>query len=425
MKEGTNYADEQTSPTITVSNMWRIPLTSKTIRPSIAKAYSLSVLYNVSFFSQMTMLPYTAKRLAISDTDFGLLQTFFGVMQMFGGPLYGYLIRRIGIRNALILCYSCTIASSLITFAATDKSSLYMSILPSVFMHGQQGHQTLLSTLTRPGKERTNAFSRMGITFGLGFIFTPLVTTISRRLFSDEAPLITSAIIGAIAIYIVAAYLRLERPNDDEEEMIVEDKEEKKRKVTIELIVNIAHRPGVAVTFVKKCALITPMLLTTSITQIYMINTFQLTPEMNSFLQIFVGIIIMFNNGFVVVWLRQRFNEEFLLTMGAIVCLIGYVLHTQWYELWIVFCTIPFTCLAMSIVGTVADSLLTSLVHVDEQALILGALHAVNSLTRTFGPAMAGYMLERFGFSIFGLIGTAMSTIILIYDLIHVGNRSH
>lgn len=48
-----------------------------------------------------------------------------------------------------------------------------------------------------------------------------------------------------------------------------------------------------------------------------MIKTFQLTPEMNSFIQIFVGVIIMFNNGFVVVWLRQRFNEEFLLTMGA------------------------------------------------------------------------------------------------------------
>uniref|UniRef100_A0A0M3IU95 MFS domain-containing protein n=1 Tax=Ascaris lumbricoides TaxID=6252 RepID=A0A0M3IU95_ASCLU len=375
MKEGNDYADEQTSPaTTTVSNMWRIPLTSKMIRTSIVIAYSLSVLYNVSFFSQMTMLPYIVKRLTISDIDFGLLQTFFGVMQMLGGPLYGYLIRRIGIRSALILCYSCTIASSLMTFASMarlpfDKSSLYMSMLPSIFMHGQQGHQTLLSALTTPGKERTNAFSRMGITFGLGFIFTPLLTTISRKLFTDEAPLITSAIISAIAIYIVVVYLRLEKPNDDKEEMKNEDESEKKRKVTIEVIVNIARRPGVAMTFAKKCALITPMLLTISITQIYMIKTFQLTPEMNSFIQIFVGVIIMFNNGFVVVWLRQRFNEEFLLTMGATTFLIGNVLHTQWYKLWIVFCTIPFTCLGMSIVGTVADSLLTSLVHVDEQVI--------------------------------------------------------
>lgn len=76
MKEGNDYADEQTSPaTTTVSNMWRIPLTSKMIRTSIVIAYSLSVLYNVSFFSQMTMLPYIVKRLTISDIDFGMFDS--------------------------------------------------------------------------------------------------------------------------------------------------------------------------------------------------------------------------------------------------------------------------------------------------------------------------------------------------------------
>ncbi|EPB66224.1 hypothetical protein ANCCEY_14684 [Ancylostoma ceylanicum] len=32
-------------------------------------------------------------------------------------------------------------------------------------MHGYQGHQTLLAALTAPGKERTNAFGRMGLAF--------------------------------------------------------------------------------------------------------------------------------------------------------------------------------------------------------------------------------------------------------------------
>uniref|UniRef100_A0A183U8N8 MFS domain-containing protein n=1 Tax=Toxocara canis TaxID=6265 RepID=A0A183U8N8_TOXCA len=93
-----------------------------------------------------------------------LIQTFFGAMQMIGGPIYGYLIRQLGIQKALVICYSCTATSSLLIF--TDKVSLYVSILPSIFMHGQQGHQTLLSAFTMPGKERTNAFGRMGITFG-------------------------------------------------------------------------------------------------------------------------------------------------------------------------------------------------------------------------------------------------------------------
>lgn len=33
------------------------------------------MLYNVSFFSQMTMLPYIVKRLTISDIDFGMFDS--------------------------------------------------------------------------------------------------------------------------------------------------------------------------------------------------------------------------------------------------------------------------------------------------------------------------------------------------------------
>ncbi|KHN82412.1 Solute carrier family 22 member 18 [Toxocara canis] len=100
------------------NKMWRIPFTSLTVRSSIAIAYSLSMLYNVGFFMQMMILPYAAKELSISDTDFGLIQTFFGAMQMIGGPIYGYLIRQFGIQKALVICYSCTAASSLLIFTA-------------------------------------------------------------------------------------------------------------------------------------------------------------------------------------------------------------------------------------------------------------------------------------------------------------------
>ncbi|VDK25413.1 unnamed protein product [Anisakis simplex] len=153
-KEDPKNGDGTNSRSTRNEREWKIPFTSASISAPLLLTYSLSLLYNISFFIQMIILPYLAKQLEISDTDIGLIQTFFGVLQMIGGPIFGFLIRRFGIRKALILCYTSTIISSLLKF--TSKFSLYVSIIPSIFMHGQQAHQTLLSMITTAGKERTN-----------------------------------------------------------------------------------------------------------------------------------------------------------------------------------------------------------------------------------------------------------------------------
>ncbi|KIH56844.1 hypothetical protein ANCDUO_12972 [Ancylostoma duodenale] len=60
-------------------------------------------------------------------------------------------------------------------------------------MHGYQGHQTLLAALTASGKERTNAFGRMGLAFGLGFVIAPTFSMIATTAFGESAPIIVSA----------------------------------------------------------------------------------------------------------------------------------------------------------------------------------------------------------------------------------------
>ncbi|VDK55242.1 unnamed protein product [Cylicostephanus goldi] len=81
----------------------------------------------------------------------------------------------------------------------------------------------------------------------------------------------------------------------------------------------------------------------------------------------------------------------------------------------------PFISFGMSLVATVADSLLTALVAENEQGLVLGIATSFNSLVRTFAPAIAGTILDTFGFSSFALIGSLSTTIghvaILLFPL--------
>ena len=76
-------------------------------------------------------------------------------------------------------------------------------------MHGQQAHQMLLSSMTDAGEQRTKAFGRIGLTFGISFLFVPMISTGCGRLFvSDErAALLAAIVITIIAIAIMLIYL--------------------------------------------------------------------------------------------------------------------------------------------------------------------------------------------------------------------------
>ena len=48
-----------------------VPFTLFYLKESIALAYLLSLLFNISFFMQLMFFPYVAKGLQVSDTEFG------------------------------------------------------------------------------------------------------------------------------------------------------------------------------------------------------------------------------------------------------------------------------------------------------------------------------------------------------------------
>ncbi|KIH59583.1 hypothetical protein ANCDUO_10179 [Ancylostoma duodenale] len=72
----------------------------------------------------------------------------------------------------------------------------------------------------------------------------------------------------------------------------------------------------------------------------------------------------------------------------------------------------------MSLVTTAADSLLTTLVNENEQALVLAVATTFHSFVRTFAPAASGLLLEKFDFAIFPLLGslsTALGHVAILF----------
>ena len=91
-----------------------------------------------------------SKELGANSAVFGYLQTTFAVVQLCGGPLFGRFGDIFGSRAALALAFAAATCSYFLLGMAWSVGMLFVSRLPSVFMHAMQGMERILS---RSGRE--------------------------------------------------------------------------------------------------------------------------------------------------------------------------------------------------------------------------------------------------------------------------------
>uniref|UniRef100_A0A1I7WZ30 MFS domain-containing protein n=1 Tax=Heterorhabditis bacteriophora TaxID=37862 RepID=A0A1I7WZ30_HETBA len=64
----------------------------------------------------------------------GYVQTLFGFYQMCGGPIYGFIIKKFGIRNALYLCYGSTMLSGLLLYNSMVSTLIGVRLIKKFFI---------------------------------------------------------------------------------------------------------------------------------------------------------------------------------------------------------------------------------------------------------------------------------------------------
>ena len=82
---------------------------------------------------------YLSKKLGVNSVWYGYLQTTFAIVQLAGGPLYGRFGDLFGGRAAMTLAYISAALSYFLLGMSSSVPLLFLSRLPSVFMHAMQG----------------------------------------------------------------------------------------------------------------------------------------------------------------------------------------------------------------------------------------------------------------------------------------------
>ena len=86
-----------------------------------------------------SILQYLTKALGVDTVVFGYLQTTFAIVQLCGGPVYGRFGDQFGSRAALVMAFAAAATSYGLLGLAGSVWVLFLSRLPSMFMHAMQG----------------------------------------------------------------------------------------------------------------------------------------------------------------------------------------------------------------------------------------------------------------------------------------------
>ncbi len=155
-------------------------------RPSLLVIFLTVFIDLIGFGIVMPLLPLYSQRFGASGVTIGLIIASFSVMQFLFSPYWGRLSDRIGRRPVLLISLAGgAIAYGIFTWASAlgGRHGLWLLLLSRGFAGACGGNinvvQAYIADITPP-EQRSARMGLVGMAFGLGFIFGPLLGGLSR-----------------------------------------------------------------------------------------------------------------------------------------------------------------------------------------------------------------------------------------------------
>nr|AAI09452.1 Solute carrier family 22 (organic cation transporter), member 18 [Danio rerio] len=382
--------------------------------------YLIAALEITWMFLQFSITPYLARRLGFDTIWFGYLQTTVGVIQLLGGPIYGRFADIFGARAALSVSCGASVFYFLPLTVADSPFMLFVHKLPAVFMHALPGAQMVVADLSEKEK-RAEALGKLGLCFGIGMIAgSSLGGTLSTR-FGERFAASFGAVGSFVSLMLVLNFI----PKQTKTQTTPESDEKGSSKSVFNMgeITRLMKFPGVAKTFTVKIISGLPTGIFQVMFSIIAMNFFQLKAEQNGYLMAYFGIVQMVIQGAVIGRLTSSFSENSLLLLSVgVSSLVGLAQALMTNVFQFCFIVIPMM-FSLSVFNVITDSMLTKSVSPADTGTMLGLCASVQSLLRTVGPTIGGFLYETYGVPSFGYIQCVINAAVFGL-LLTTGGRS-
>ena len=352
----------------------------------------------------LPLLPFYALKFNVSPEMIGMIAAVYSVCQFGASPVLGALSDRYGRRPVLIYSQFGSMVGFLLLALA---GNIWIIVLSRVVDGISGGNITIASAyvadVSEP-KDRASAMALIGVAFGLGFLFGPLIGGELSAAFGIAAPAYAAAFLACTSMMLTIFYLK---------EPVVHRTvgERKKGLAYYTEAFNYLKIKNLRTMLIIFFFFALPFSLYVSMFSLYAHLELSFNErEVGRFLA-YVGFLGIIWQGGVIRPLVKKVGELSLLRFGLAAMslgLLGLVLADNWQQLAMVALVFSF---GTGVTRVVLSSLVSQMAPPDKKGGVIGVSSSIESFTRIIGPILGGWIIGTIHPNYIGYIGGAMAAV--------------
>jgi MFS transporter, DHA1 family, tetracycline resistance protein len=349
-------------------------------------------LYLVGFGILIPLTPHLSRDLGATSTQAGLLMATYSVMQFLFSPFWGRLSDRLGRKRILLICLiGEAISYVAFAYARTLEALFVARALTGFFGASLSTANAAMADITGE-KDRSKGMALIGAAFGLGFVIGPALGG-GLALLSEnysQAPFFKTTFVSlSVSVLFILTFLFAIKMLP---ETLSVEKRIQKSKGRWFILIEKLKKPLLAPIMTTFFLLSLAMSSMEATLVYFMADRFSWTLKETSFGFAYIGLVLVFTQGFLVRRLLPKIGERKILLYSVPIFFVGMSLIAPAWN-------IPMMALSMTLIalgiGQSNPSLsgATSLLaEPGEQGATLGANQSLASLGRILGPSIGGYL---------------------------------
>jgi DHA1 family tetracycline resistance protein-like MFS transporter len=348
----------------------------------------------------LPLLPFYAETFGATPFQIGLLVAAYAAAQLVGAPLLGRLSDRFGRRPVLLISLIGTFIGFLILGFANSLWMLFASRLLDGFTGGNISVAQAYITDITDEKDRAKGLGLVGAAFGLGFIIGPAAGGI-LSIYGFSVPAFVAAGLSLISILGVVFFLPESLTAETRANLVKNTKQEFSLRNLWAAINRPRVGPLLNIRFFYGLAFATFQ----TIFPLYAQYKLGLDARSTGFVLTYVGILVVFVQGFLVGWLAARYNEYRLIFLASVLMMIVLFAWALVPNLIFLLIVLAPLAVAAGTLNTLLNSTLSKVVYPEEVGGTLGLSASLESLTRVISPTAGGILIGSLGTWAPGVVG--------------------
>jgi MFS family permease len=251
--------------------------------------------------------------------------------------------------------------------------------------------QAYIADIT-PETDRAAGMGKAGAALGAGFIVGPAISGV-LSVYGYTVPGFIAAALAAINFLFVLLFLPESTKNRNQKTTSSLRLQVNLRQWFSQVFQNSLINYALIVWFIVVLAFSTIPIIVPLLSIVY----FNFSSIETSYLFIYIGVLQIILQGFLITRIIDRVGEEQLLAFSSIIMTIGILMMPLRPHLLFFGLALALVALGNGMMQTIIPSFISKRTNMDEQGNMLGVVQSVASIARIPGPLLAGLIFELWG----------------------------